>query len=43
MVNFFKDSGMWPVNAKEGLKRMRAYNNKQKRTSNELEDKENNH
>jgi hypothetical protein len=43
MVNSFKDSGIWPVSAKEGLKRMRAYNNKRKRTSNELEDKDNSH
>jgi hypothetical protein len=34
---------MWPVSAKEGLKRMRAYNNRRKRTSDELEDKDNNH
>jgi hypothetical protein len=34
---------MWPVSTKEGLKRMRAYNNRQKRTSDELEDEGNNH
>jgi hypothetical protein len=43
MVNSFKDLGMWPVNTKEGLKRMRAYNNKRKRTFDKLEDKENNY
>jgi hypothetical protein len=43
IVNSFKDSGMWPVSAKEGLKRMRAYNNRRKRTSDELEDEDNNH
>jgi hypothetical protein len=43
IVNSFKDSGMWPVSTKEGLKRMRAYNNRQKRTSDELEDEGNNH
>ena len=43
IVNSFKDSGMWLVSAKEGLKRMRAYNNKRKRTSDELEDEDNNH
>jgi hypothetical protein len=43
IVNSFKDLGMWPVSIKEGLKRMRAYNNKRKRTSNKLEDEDNSH
>ena len=43
IINSFKDSGIWSVNTKEGLKRMRAYNNKRKRTSDKLEDKDNNH
>jgi hypothetical protein len=43
IINSFKDSGIWPVSTKEGLKRMRAYNNKRKRTSDELEDEDNNH
>jgi hypothetical protein len=34
---------MWPVSVKEGLKRMRVYNNKRKRTSNKLEDEDNSH
>jgi hypothetical protein len=34
---------MWPVSAKEGLKRIRAYNNKRKRTSDKLENKDNSH
>ena len=34
---------MWPVSVKKGLKRMRAYNNKRKRTLDDLEDKDNNH
>jgi hypothetical protein len=34
---------MWLVSVKEGLKRIRAYNNKRKRTLNDLEDKDNNH
>jgi hypothetical protein len=34
---------MWLVSIKEGLKRIRAYNNKRKRTFNKLEDKDNNY
>jgi hypothetical protein len=43
IINSFKDSGMWLVSAKEGIKRIRAYNNRRKRTSDELEDKDNNY
>ena len=43
IINSFKDSGMWPVSAKEGIKRIRVYNNRRKRTSDELEDKDNNY
>jgi hypothetical protein len=43
IVNSFKDSRMWPVSVKEGLKRIRVYHNKRKRTSDDLKDEDNNH
>jgi hypothetical protein len=39
IVNSFCDLGMWPISAKEGLKKMRAYNNwNRKRTTEQIVD-----
>jgi hypothetical protein len=37
-VNAFKNSGMWPVSFKAGLKKVRAYQKKTKRIINDMED-----
>jgi hypothetical protein len=34
---------MWLISIKEGIKRIRAYNNRRKRTLDELKDKDNNY
>jgi hypothetical protein len=37
IINSFKDSGMWPLSAKAGIKKMRSYQ-KKKRTIDEVEE-----
>jgi hypothetical protein len=39
IVNAFKESGMWPVNIKAGIQKMRSYQ-KRKRTIDEVEDED---
>jgi hypothetical protein len=43
IINLFKDSGIWPMSIKKGLKRIRVYKNKRKRTLNDLKDEDNDH
>ena len=38
IMNAFKNSGMWPVSSKAGLKKMRAYKKKKKRTIDDVEE-----
>ena len=40
ILNAFENSGMWPVSCKAGLKKMRAYQKKRKRTIEDVEEED---